>query len=328
MLPATMESSLTCALVFLFLLFLIYYTFNVFVFKTWNYFTNRGVVFDRGLPIFGSFAETMFGRASMAETQIKLYKRYSQHKFVGVYQMGGRPMYLVKDPELIKAITVTDFDHFMNHNFEIDTEIEPLMGRVLINISDETWRELRSILSPLFTGSKMRTMLPLMGDTIEDFISGVKEEVAAAGPNNGVEYNLSDLYMCSTNDTIVSGVFGIKLNSFKDKNNEFYAQGKSLASAIQSPKMFFIMCFPMICKWLRIKLISDVQTEFFRKVIRTAVEERKTHGVVRNDMIHLLMLLRDAKLDSIAEKKELQDAGFATTAEFISTRAAEKLKSK
>lgn len=270
----------------------------------------------------------MLGRASMPDTLVNLYKRYSQHKFIGFYQMGGKPMYLINDPDLIKAIAVKDYDHFLNHSFQIDAKTDPLLGRILMSVTDEKWRELRSILSPLFTGSKMRSMLALMGDTIEDFIGGVKEEVVAAGPNKGVEYNLMDLYTCSTNDAIASCAFGLKVNSFKDKSNDFYAAGKSLTYAVQNPKVFFIMCFPKICKWLGVKVIADDQNKFFRDIVHGNVEQRVKHGIVRNDMIHLLMLLRDGKLDAIAEKDDLQDAGFATTFEFITTRATEKLKSE
>lgn len=323
-----MELSLTCVLILLCVLFSIYYVLNLFVFKTWNYFTDRGIVFDRGLPVLGTFGAAMLGRESMAETEQHLYKRYSKHKFIGFYQMGGKPSYLVHDPELIKAITVKDYDHFINHGFQVSTDIDPWMGRFLFLMNDDKWREMRSILSPLFTGSKMRSMLELMGDTIEDFIGGVKEEVAAAGPNRGVEYNLIDLYTCSTNDAIASCAFGLKMNSFKDKTNEFYAAGKSLSYAIQGAKSFFITSFPKLCKLLKIKVISDRDGKFFGDIVHDNVAQRKQHGIVRNDMIHLLMLLREGKLDAIDEKDDLQDAGFATTSEFITAKATEKLKSE
>ena len=106
---------------------------------------------------------------------------------------------LLNDPELIKAITVKDFDHFVNHGFDIDDEIEPLFGRNLFNMADEKWRNMRSVLSPLFTGSKMRGMLALMNETINEFVSGVREDVVKAGPR-GKEFNLMDLFTCSTND--------------------------------------------------------------------------------------------------------------------------------
>lgn len=299
----------------------------VFVFKTWDYFKERGIKFDRGLPFLGTLYRAMSGRESIAISMQDLYNRYSTDRFIGFYQMGGKPTYLVRDPELIKAVTVKDFDHFVNHGFQIDKELDPLMGRILFNINDEKWRELRSILSPLFTGSKMRMMLSLMGETVEEFIGDIKEQVLTAGPNRGVEYNLMDLFTCSTNDAIASCAFGIKINSFKDRENEFYKTGHEIAYAVQGIKAFVIMSFPKLSRWLRVKIISEKENQFFRDVVLGNVEQRKKLNIVRHDMIHLLTLMRDGKLESIAEKDDHQDAGFATISEVISSKTTEKLKS-
>lgn len=299
----------------------------MFVFKTWNYFKDRGIKFDRGVPFLGSLHRAMAGRESLAISLQELYNRYPADRFIGFYQMGGEPSYFVRDPELIKAIAVKDFDHFVNHAFQIDKELDPLMGRILFNINDEKWRQLRSILSPLFTGSKMRTMLSLMGETVEEFIEGIKEQVVAAGPNRGVEYNLMELFTCSTNDAIASCAFGMKINSFKNRDNEFYKTGNEIAYAVQGIRTFVVMSFPKLSRWLRVKIVSEKQNQFFRDVVMGNVEERKKLNIVRHDMIHLLTLMRDGKLESIAEKDDHQDAGFATISEVISSKTTEKLKS-
>lgn len=64
-------------------------------------------------------------------------------------------------------------------------------------------------------------------------------------------------------------------------------------------------------------MITENENRFFREIVHQSVEERKKHGIERYDMIHLLTSFRDGKLDAIGEKYDLQDAGFATTAEFI-----------
>lgn len=100
---------------------------------------------------------------------------------------------------------------------------------------------IRSVLSPLLTGSKMRSMLALMGDTIEEFIGGVKEEIVAAAPKKSVEFELMDLYTCSTNDAIASCAFGLKMNSFKKKIMNFM----QLANLFRMPyklQEYFSLC--------------------------------------------------------------------------------------
>lgn len=319
-----------CGLSFLIIstiLLLIGYIANTFSLRTWNYFADRGVKFDRGIPLFGTLWKSMLGRVSIVTDIINLYKRFPNDKYIGFYQMGGKETYLFRDLNLIKAITVKDFDSFVNHGFQINTEMDPLMGRSLFNLNDEKWRELRSILSPLFTGSKMRSMLELMGETIDEFVTDVKDEVKVAG-NKGVEYNLKDIFTCITNDAIASCAFGMKVNSFRDRTNRFYETGHRILASFQTVKFFLIICFPALCKWLQIKLIAESDNQFFRDIVHHNVEERKKHNIVRHDMIHLLTLLREGKLDAIAEADEHQHAGFATVSEILATRQSEKLKSE
>ena len=75
-----------------------------------------------------------------------------------------QPVYFVRDPELIKQITVKEFDHFVNHRIKIDENIEPMFGRGLFSMRDQRWKDMRSTLSPAFTGSKMRNMFSLVDD--------------------------------------------------------------------------------------------------------------------------------------------------------------------
>lgn len=321
------EISSTTSFVGLALLFLVYTALNAFIFRTWNYFTKRGMTFDRGMPILGSFATAMLKREPLAITIERIYQRYSKHKFIGVYQMGGKPIYLVNDPELIKAITIKDFDHFVNHGFQIDANIDPLFGRNLFNMSDERWRDMRSILSPLFTGSKMRGMLALMNDTISEFASDIEQELKAAGPG-GREYPLMKIYSSCTTDVIASCAFGLKINSYRDPTNEFFSLGQEVAYAFQSPKLFFSSCFPRLAKLLRTQLLSTEQATFFRDIVNHNLEQRKKSGVARRDMLHLLQLMREGRLDTIVDKDQDQDAGFATVQEMMTAKSTEKLKSK
>ena len=87
-----------------------------------------------------------------------------------------QPLFLIRDPELIKQITIKDFDHFVNHRGNIDENIEPLFGRSLFVMKDQRWKEMRSTLSPAFTGSKMRNMFSLVADCSNDTINYLLKE--------------------------------------------------------------------------------------------------------------------------------------------------------
>lgn len=322
-----MEISWTWALVAAAIALLTYYFLNAYIFSTWNYFTDRGIVFERGWPLLGVVGSALLLRQSGTDLQQWLYKRYEKYRFAGLFQVGGTPTYLIIDPELIKAITIKDFDHFVNHGLQIRPDIDPLMGRSLINMSDERWREMRSVLSPLFTGSKMRGMLSLMCEANDAFVAAVRTDVLVAGAS-GLEYNMLDLLTCSTADVIATCAFGIKINSYLDRTNEFYASGNRIVADFQSFRLLLPMMMPNLCKWLGLTVGAKRDYNFFRNIVRQTVDERKRLGIVRNDMIHLLMLLDEGRLDSIEEKEADQDVGFATVQESLAAKAAVKLKSE
>jgi cytochrome P450 family 9 len=65
-----------------------------------------------------------------------LYNRLKGHKYGGVYQL-MKPFLMLRDPELIKMVTVKDFDHFLDRQGPISEEAEPMFGRALFNLKGE-----------------------------------------------------------------------------------------------------------------------------------------------------------------------------------------------
>jgi hypothetical protein len=47
------------------------------------------------------------------------------------------PVLLLRDPELIKMVTVKDFEHFLDRQFLISEEVEPLFGKALFFLQGE-----------------------------------------------------------------------------------------------------------------------------------------------------------------------------------------------
>lgn len=107
----------------------------VLIIKNWNYFTERNVEFERGLPILGTMYQTMLGKLPMALSSQVIYQKHSQdRKFVGMFEAGGVPSFMVMDPDLIRDVTIKDFDYFVNHFFQLDKELDPLLSRALFGM--------------------------------------------------------------------------------------------------------------------------------------------------------------------------------------------------
>ena len=66
-------------------------------------------------------------------------------RFSIFYEM-TEPVFVMMDPELIKAVMVKDFDHFMDFGFN-----DPIINRLeennfgLVNLMGEDWKKVRSV---------------------------------------------------------------------------------------------------------------------------------------------------------------------------------------
>lgn len=283
-----------------------------FVLKTWWYFDQRNLKFVRGLPLLGCTYRSLFGLDNIATNIKAVYDTYPNERIIGVYNFGGSTSYLLRDPDLIKQVTITNFDHFVNHGFEFPEGSEPLMAGSLVILRNEKWRRMRSTMTPAFTGSKMRLMHGLIVDTTKDFVDSLAK-VVDAGTN---VFDSRDLFHRFTNDVIGNCVFGITINSMEDKDNEFYKCGKSICN-FEGMIGFKLMCYslaPKLMKFLKIRVFDQAEAGFFRSMIMNNIDQRIKSKIVRNDMLDLLIKARDGSLSHDPED-EGQKSGAALDSE-------------
>jgi len=65
------------------------------------------------------------------------------------------PVVLLRDPELIKMVTVKDFEYFLDHQLPITEEVEPLFGKALFNLRGE---QTTSCTAPLLLLNRCKTV--------------------------------------------------------------------------------------------------------------------------------------------------------------------------
>lgn len=313
-------------------LFILFATFVAwfiyqFVLKTWWYFEQRNLKYYRGAPLLGSLYKSIVSLDNEAEWTQKIYQKYPNEEFVGMYDMIGKPSILIRDPDLVKQVTTTDFDHFVNHRFQFNENIDSMAGRTLFGMRDEKWRRMRATMSPAFTSSKMKTMHGLIVETTREFIETLRND---CGPGAKV-YEGRDLWRRFANDIIGSCAFGIKINSIADSNNEFFKAGSEITNfeGWQGLKFFAYISIPSVMDFFKIKLISERHATFFRSVILKNIEQREKHGIVRNDLIDLLIKAKNGNLseNDVDDETETK-VGFATaTGTDLKYKATGKLPS-
>uniref|UniRef100_A0A6M2DZN4 Putative cytochrome n=1 Tax=Xenopsylla cheopis TaxID=163159 RepID=A0A6M2DZN4_XENCH len=294
-----------------------------YIYGTWTYgkFKGTKVPYLQPLPLVGNTLNFILKREDMIENIGKLYKMFPGHRFVGFFQM-RLPGIILRDPELIRQITVKDFDGFPNHRPFFDTDLEPLFGSSLFALQDQKWRDMRATLSPAFTGSKMRLMYEFIIECAQQMTDYLQQKADKEGV---LDIEMKDLITKYANDVIATSAFGIKINTLEEPDNIFYKMGQTVSNFSGfwiSIKFFAFMTVPKLMKILNIPLIDRKCGEFFRHLVHDTMKMREERGIVRPDMIHLLMQAKKGSLQHEANGDVAHDAGFATVTESSITKTA------
>ncbi|KAF2898585.1 hypothetical protein ILUMI_07590 [Ignelater luminosus] len=275
-----------------------------------RYWDEKGVPYVKPLPFFGNMFSNIFQLRSFTDMVNDLYKVYPDKRYVGFFQFRV-PTLMIRDLELIKKIAIKEFDSFPDHRAFVAKEADPIASKNLFNLTiDDGWHDMRSTLSPTFTSSKMRSMFVLMEQCAEQFVKYFEKQ---KGP---VELELKDSFTRYANDVIGTAAFGITCDSLADKENQFYMMGKELTTFtfLQNLKFFGFSISPALMALFKVKLFNAKAISFFRSIIKQTLQIREEKGIVRPDVIHLLMEAKKGRL-KYENQTNVVDTGFAVVEE-------------
>jgi len=258
-----------------------------YLFRNFNLFKRHGVIHIPPVPIFGVMTSIIFRRISFVDFILKIYNFNPNAKYFGFYATTN-PIFLFRDPELIKTILIKNFEAFPDRRGFSDLN-NPLFGKNLFSLHGDKWRNMRILLSPSFTSNKMKMMFTLMSECAVDFA-----KFLSTLPTNESNMNMKDAFSKYTNDVIATCAFGIKIDSMKDPTNEFYVYGKEVANFLNNRliKFLFLRTFPNLGRILNVKIISDYVSHFFKDIIKTTIATRDAKHITRPDMLQLMMDIR------------------------------------
>nr|CAD7200834.1 unnamed protein product [Timema douglasi] len=298
----------------------------LYILGTWNYdyYSKQNIPYVKPLPFFGNMAPIIFRKIAAADQNLRLYRAHKGHRLSGIFQF-TRPRTIIRDIELLKIIAIKDFDHFMNHFSVVDPEVDQLFGGNLFLLKGQRWRDMRATLSPSFTSSKMKNMFILVlqcGSQMAAFL----EEIVRKSEKKVYALEMKDLSTRYTNDVIATTAFGVSVDSFRNPSNEFYLVGKGLTSFAgwRGLIAFGYVASSSLMKFLRIPFSLPWVSKFIYSLIEDTIRTREREGIVRQDMIHLLMQARkeelpvdqsvDGNISDTRRKIELSDKDIAAQA--------------
>lgn len=237
--------------------------------------------------------------------------------FGGIYLL-NRPGVVALDLSFIKQILIKDFSTFADRGIFYNERDDPLSAHLLA-LEGDRWRRMRTKLSPTFSSAQIKFMFPTIVEVGHRFQDTLAEMIGDGV--DGAELEMKDLLARFTTDIIGTCAFGIECNSLRDPQSEFRRMGQL---AFRSPRhkmlaLTLMRSYSQIARFLRMKRVRDDVAEFFIGVVRETVQYRQTNGINRNDLMDLLIKLKNEETDGLtveeiaAETYVFFMAGFETS---------------
>ncbi|KAF2887568.1 hypothetical protein ILUMI_18605, partial [Ignelater luminosus] len=174
----------------------------------------------------------------------------------------------------------------------------------------QEWQDMRATLSPSFTGNKLRIMFGLMKDCTKQLINYFQKQ------DGMVTVEMKDTFRRLANDLIATTAFGITCDSLKNPENEFFIMGRDVTDFTGFRSLLFLIngFSSVFMKLFNIRIIQEKASAFFSNIIKESIKYRNEKGIVRPDMIHLLLEARRSVYDTDVQNNNIDNEPFCKIA--------------
>lgn len=229
-------------------------------------------------PYVGNLIEAMCKLGGLHKAFMEYDKKYGK-----VYKMylGREPIIVVTDVEMLKHILVKEFDKFRNRP-EFLAGNAPL-NKGLFGARDGDWRRARSILTPTFSASKLKEIVPIIEEAITfllpKFDNFSKEEKSV---------DVSTAFGQFTLDVILSAGFGLKADIQTNPDPEMLQRILTVFSAPVYIRAFTM--FPFFRQVRKVFHLNPIQhVPYLAKLAKEVLDLRKSGTPGRRDLVQLML---------------------------------------
>ncbi|KAB0798755.1 hypothetical protein PPYR_06635 [Photinus pyralis] len=271
--------------------------------QIWNFWKRKGIPYVNVFHSFRNYAENAFRRNDTTAKLEEIYAKFPGARYIGFYQF-LQPVLIVRDPELVRKITVKDFESFTDHNTFITPEIDSLWTKNLFIMKGD-WKQTRASLTPLFTANRMRIMLTVMDECTNQLLTFLRSQA-----ENSI-HDALDVMTRSAADIFGRTMFGVICNSHVNRHNEFYTMAHNIAAMgnLKGPAFWGYYFCPTLISLLRVKMYQPTEHNFIRTLILESMKVRKEQNIVFPDLVQLLMEMHASSYKSAngVQKRQLSE---------------------
>ncbi|XP_035678196.1 cytochrome P450 3A21-like [Branchiostoma floridae] len=262
-------------------------------------FKNMGVPGPTPLPFVGTLLRWFKDGIWSAEGSRRRVQQYG--KVYGFF-FGRTPTLIISDGEMLREIFVKKFHALTDRQTDtLSLDTKP-SGRMLINLRSEEWKNVRSTLSPAFSGGKLKMMGPAINTCADQLVQNI-----AKFAGTGESFDTKKLTGAFTMDVIARTAFGTEIDSQRNPQDPFVLMGrKAFNVEFSSPILMLFVMFPSIMKpimeWLNIDLFPRDATSFFYSIFDQLIGLRQKSA--EKGRVDFLQLMMDAHKDADEEEED------------------------
>lgn len=219
-------------------------------------------------------------------------------KVFGFY-VGWQPNLVITDLDLVQKVLVREFQTFSNRPTLV-IDAQPVVD-CLVGLRDQRWKDVRSVLAPTFSVTKMKYMAAIMNEKTDELLSIVTMKAA-----RGEVIDWHSTYQAMTLDIIAQCALALKTHCQRDQDGEdfFLAVRQFLKNAVNTA-ILLALYFKMFAKFLSFVsnqlAYSGRMTQMIVTHLKEVIANRRKQGTATryNDVLQLML---DAA-ESIPEPK-------------------------
>ncbi|KAF5285082.1 hypothetical protein FQA39_LY16771 [Lamprigera yunnana] len=261
-----------------------------YVKKELTFWKNKGVFTMEPSFLIGNAKDLILTKESISGAIANFYDLMKKKSIpYGGFYFLTKPIFVPVDIELIKRIMIHDFDHFTGHLVD-SYESDPL-SKHLFALKGEPWKQLRQKLSPAFTPSKTKMTFPIAQKSVNHLIDLVKSELKTEDS----VLEVHRLIVKYTINVTISTLFGLESKELKNEDTEFQKVSEvffkeNLKDSVVRTLMF--LC-PNLLAFFKVRSIPKNIANFFIKLTNDITTYREENNIVRQDIMHLLLQIKN-----------------------------------
>ncbi|BFZ02722.1 hypothetical protein BsWGS_05762 [Bradybaena similaris] len=214
---------------------------------------------------------------------------------------GYTPVMVVCDQEVLRNVLVKDAANFMKRK---PFPLAPRKSLGLFLENGQQWRRSRSLLTPAFSSSKLKKMMPIMSEAANILVERLMEK---AKENNGVD--IYSVFQSLTLDIIGRCAFGMTTKAQVDETDMFLVKIRCLfhtmSTTIIEP---IVMAMPFVSHFIfalknMVFLFGMNPVVWLRNSMREVVRTRQALGPNTNiiDLVQLMLFPEKPQHDVCGE---------------------------